>query len=104
MKCYAASELENNDMCFFTATFLATSEKPWSKEIPDEMETAMFLQTFSSSGAHGLMAWLESGINLKKAKGFQAMLEHAINNSYGGEQQDYRVMLSIVNDFVSGKD
>ena len=91
-------------MCFFTTAFLATSEKPWSKEVPDEMETAMLLQTFSSSGEYGLMAWLESGISLKKAKGFQAMLEHAINNSYGQEQRDYRVMLSIVNDFVSGKD
>ena len=68
------------------------------------METAMLLQTFSSSGEYGLMTWLQSGISLKKAKGFQTMLEHAIENSYGQEQQDYRVMLSIVNDFISEKD
>lgn len=91
-------------MCFFTTAFLATSEKPWSREHPDEMETAMFLQTFTTSGKYGLRSWLEAGVSNKKAKGFKAILEHAVSNSYGQEQRDYRVMLSIVNDFISGKD
>ena len=87
-------------MCIFTGAYLATSEKPWSREHPDEMETAMFLQTFTNSGEYGLRSWLEAGVNIKKAKGFQAILEHAVNNSYGQEQRDYRVMLSIVNEHI----
>ena len=87
-------------MCFFTAAFLSTSKKPWSIEHPDEMETAMLLQVFTTSGEYGLRSWLEAGISLKKAKGFQAILEHASKNSYGQEQQDYRVMLSIINEHI----
>ena len=87
-------------MCFFAASYLFNSEKPWNITLPDEMQLTRMLQVYSSMGPAGLRDWLDAGVDVKLARGFQKMLSHAAGEAFGNEADDYKVMLSVIDDHI----
>ena len=87
-------------MCFFTTAFLVESKKPWHTKIPDTMQLMQFLQVYSSTGPYGLQEWLQTGVDLKLARGYEQLIQHSLKSAQGHERDEYEDMLHIVKSHV----